>query len=297
MIIYNYNSVEPKVTSFEPYQKGNRMKNLVIALVQMESKVGKIDKNLLKIKKYIDTAALNQIDIICFPELSVTGYSPENSPEYAEMIPGYSSKILSQWAQDKHITILAGICEKNQSLNPYITQVICMTDGNVFKYRKTHLAPHEVSFFSPGNDLPVFDIPQVRFGIEICWELHFPQITTFLSLQGAELIFCPYASARTPKDRQQSWHIFLPARAYDNRIFLASCNTIGQDFGGGLMVCDPEGHIVVEDHQGKESMIIANLDSSIIESIRNPNNQSLFQSYYPKFLRNELFLKKNEIDF
>ena len=52
MIIYNYNSVEPKVTSFELYQKGNRMKNLVIALVQMESKVGKIDKNLFKIKKY-----------------------------------------------------------------------------------------------------------------------------------------------------------------------------------------------------------------------------------------------------
>ena len=81
---------------------------------------------------------------------------------------------------------------------------------------------------------------------------------------------------------------FLPARACDNRIFIAKATHLDRILGAYL-VCDPEGHIVVEDHQGKESMIIANLDSSIIESIRNPNNQSLFQSYYPKFLRNELF--------
>lgn len=277
--------------SFQRKQKGNIMKNLTIALVQMESEVGKIDANLSKIKKYIDDAALNQVDIICFPELSVTGYSPKNSPEYAEFLPGYSSKILSQWSQDKKITILAGICEKNHNLNPYITQVICMTDGNIYKYRKTHLAPHEVAFFSPGYELPVFEIPQVRFAVEICWELHFPQITTFLSLQGAELVFCPYASARTPKDRQQSWHVFLPARAYDNRVFIASCNSLGQDFGGGLLVCDPEGNIVVEDYQGKESMTIVKLDPTSIETIRDSNNQSLFQSYYPKFLRNDLFKK------
>ncbi|NLJ50077.1 MAG: nitrilase [Candidatus Atribacteria bacterium] len=268
------------------------MKNLTIALVQMESEVGKIDINLSKIKKYVDEAALHKVDIICFPELSVTGYCPKNSPKYAEIIPGVSSKILSQWAQDMEITILAGICEKNHNLDPYITHLICMANGNIFTYRKTHLAPHELSFFTPGDELPIFEIPQVRFGIEICWELNFPQITTFLSLQGAELVFCPYASARTPKDRQQTWHIFLPARAYDNRIFIASCNALGQDFGGGLMVCDPEGQIVVEDYQGKESMIIVNLDSSIIEKIRNPNNNSLFQSYYPKFLKNDLFKKE-----
>jgi len=272
------------------------MKNLSIALVQMESEIGEIDKNLFKIKKYIDYAALNGVDIICFPELSVTGYSPNNSPKYAELIPGYSSKILSQLAQEKQITILAGICEKNHNSSPFITQVICMVNGSIYKYRKTHLAPHEVSSFSFGDDLPVFDVPQVRFGIEICWELHFPQITTILSLQGAEIIFCPYASARTPKDRQQSWHIFLPARAYDNRVFIASCNSIAKDFGGGLIVCDPEGHIIIEDYQGKESMIIAQIDSSVIETIRNPNNQSLFQSYYPKFQRKEFLEKMSKIN-
>jgi len=267
------------------------MKNLVVALVQMESVVGKIDTNLSKIKKYIDDATFHKVDIICFPELSITGYSPKISPEFAEIIPGYSSKILSQWAKEKQITILSGICEKNHNLNPYITHVVCMANGNIFTYRKTHLAPHELSFFTPGDELPIFEIPQVRFAIEICWELHFPQLTTFLSLQGAEIIFCPYASARTPKDRQQSWHIFLPARAYDNRVFIASCNAIGKDFGGGLLICDPEGNIVIEDYQGKESMIIANLDPLRIENIRDPNNQSLFQSFYPKFLRNELFKK------
>ena len=269
------------------------MKKVSIALVQMESEIGKIDKNLAKIEKYIHQASENKVDIICFPELSVTGYSPDKSPEYAELIPGSHSFVLSQWAQENHMTILAGICEKNEDHKPFITQVVCMNNGSILKYRKTHLAPHEIGHFSTGQEFPIFQISQVRFGIEICWELHFPRITSILSNLGAELIFCPYASARDPVDRQQSWHIFLPARAYDNRVFIASCNTLGGCFGGGLFVCDPEGHILIEDYQGQESMIIANLDLTIIEMIRNPENQNLFKSFYSKFQRRDIFERYN----
>jgi len=171
------------------------MHKLSIALVQMESKVGRVNNNTNKMKSFIFQAAQNQVDFICFPELSVTGYSPEKSPEYAETIPGLSSSILSQWAQEKQINILAGICEQNGKQKPFITQVVHMGDGAILKYRKTHLAPHEISFFSTGQDFPVFQTPQVQFGIEICWELHFPEITSILSRKGAEVIFCPYASA------------------------------------------------------------------------------------------------------
>jgi len=264
------------------------MQKLSIALVQMESVIGNIDKNLAKIKEFIYRAAENKVNFICFPELSVTGYSPEKSPDYAEEIPGPSSLILSRLAQEKQIVILAGICEQNEGQRPFITQVVCKPDGSIDRYRKTHLAPHEISFFSTGQDFPVFHSPRVQFGIEICWELHFPEITSILSRLGAEVVFCPYAAARTPRDRQESWHIFLPARAYDNRVFIASCNALGQGFGGGLMVCDPEGHIIIEDYQGEESMVIVQLKPETIDSIRKQENQSLFKSYYPKYRRNHI---------
>jgi len=267
------------------------MQKLSVALVQMESAVGDIEKNLLKIKKHVDQAAKEKVDIICFPELSVTGYSPEKSPRYAEDIPGPSSSILSRWAQELQTIILVGICEQSENEKPFITQTVCIPNGDIQKYRKTHLAPHEVSFFSTGQDFPVFQTPKVKFGIEICWELHFPEITSIFSLQGAEIVFCPYASARTPKDRQQTWHTFLPARAYDNRVFIVSCNALGEGFGGGILVCDPEGQIIIEDFQGEESIAILRINPETINSIRNQDSLSLFQSYYPKYRKDDLYRK------
>jgi len=86
---------------------------------------------------------------------------------------------------------------------PYITQLVALPDGSVQKYRKTHLGRSEIPHFIPGNELPVFNTARARFAVQICWDLHFPEVSTILSLKGAEIIFAPHASPSIVGDRKE----------------------------------------------------------------------------------------------
>ncbi|MDK2822410.1 MAG: beta-ureidopropionase [Clostridia bacterium] len=270
------------------------MENLRVALVQMQSVVGETEKNITKIKELVMDANGKNVDIICFPELAVQGYTRERANELAEDIPGPSSNYLVNLAREKRITILAGIIEKSLSNKPYISQLICLPDGSFYKYRKSHLGESEAPYFSAGNDLPVFKSPKANFAIQICWDLHFPEVSTIYSLKGAEVIFAPHASPTIVGDRKEIWLRYLTARAYDNSIFIASCNLIGENgigsnFCGGCLVIDPKGQVIGEDFSNKESLLVVDLPKDQINKIRYEKRKSMRSSFYLEYRRPELY--------
>jgi len=270
------------------------MENVRIALVQMQSLVGENQRNLDTMQKYIEEAKKQGVKIICFPELAVQGYCRELAVELAEFIPGLVSETLVSFAKANGITIITGIIEKSQDLKPYITQLICTNKGEIMKYRKTHLGLSEEPFFSPGNNLPVFKNPEVNFAIQICWDLHFPEVSTIYSLNGAEIIFAPHASPTIVGDRKEIWLRYLNARAYDNSVFVACCNLIGtngqgSEFSGGCLVIDPKGQVIGEDFSGREGMLIVDLPSWEINKIRYQERKSMRYSYYLDYRRPELY--------
>ena len=76
-------------------------------------------------------------------------------------------------------------------------------EGLVGSYRKSHLPFLGVDrFVAPGDELPVFDTPIGRIGLEICYDLRFPEVTPTLALAGAEIVCLPtnwpMAAAATP---------------------------------------------------------------------------------------------------
>jgi len=137
------------------------MKETKIALVQMESKFGCVEKNISKMEYYINTAAAQKVNIICFPELCVQGYSREYSSKFAEPVPGPSSMRLKDAAVKHGIYVLAGIAEDSQPGGPYITQIVACPGGEILKYRKTHLGNSEKPHFKAGEEMPVFDLKTV----------------------------------------------------------------------------------------------------------------------------------------
>jgi predicted amidohydrolase len=270
------------------------MENLRIALVQMEAKAGFTALNLNKIKTFVQDAAKHKADIICFPELAVQGYVREMAEELADDITGENISILRKLAQLNQMIILAGFIEKSDNKKPYITHIICYADGTMDKYRKTHLGKSELPFFSAGDELSVFKCKKANFAVEICWDLHFPEVSTILSLKGAEIIFAPHASPTIVGDRKQIWLKYLQARAYDNSIFLASCNLvgsngIGSEFCGGCLVLDPKGHVIGEDFNNAESMLIVDLPQNQINKIRNETRNSMRNSFFLEYRRPELY--------
>ncbi|MDQ0286015.1 putative amidohydrolase [Desulfofundulus luciae] len=270
------------------------MKNLRIALVQMQVTIGDVKKNREKMAAFVEEAAGRKVEMILFPELCVQGYNRERAREFAEPIPGESTNHISQLARSFNMVILAGLAEASGGDKPYITQVVAYPDGRVDKYRKTHLGRSEKPYFTPGDQLPVFETEKARFGIEICWDLHFPEVTTVLSLQGAEIIFAPHASPTIVGDRRDIWLKYLSARAYDNSVFVAACNLVGptgenQEFCGGALVIDPKGNVVAEDFRGKEGLLVVDLDSRLINTIRHNEATSMRHSFYLQSRRPELY--------
>ena len=116
----------------------------------------------------------------------------------------------------------------------FASHLVATPDGVVQVYRKTHIAPPEKQIFSSGQTAPLFEINGVRFGIQLCYDAHFPELSTRMAVNGADLIFFPHASPRgTPEGKLQSWMRHLSARAFDNGLFVAAVNQTG-DNGLGL---------------------------------------------------------------
>lgn len=270
------------------------MQNIRLALVQMTAKTGLVKENLDKIEHYVMQAAREKADLICFPELCVPGYHRELAGQYMEPVPGPGSRRLSRLARNSGVTVLAGLAEQSADERPYITHLVVHPDGRRQKYRKTHLGKSERPYFTAGNELPVFQTDKIAFGIEICWDLHFPEVTTVLSLRGAEIIFAPHASPVIVGDRRAIWLKYLAARAYDNAVFVAACNLVGrasekQDFCGGAMVLDPRGDVLAEDFSQREGLLLADLDATLINTIRRNRAKSMRYHFYLNFRRPELY--------
>ncbi len=270
------------------------MEPIRIALVQMQSETGMINKNMEKIYSFTREAAEKKASIICFPELCVQGYHREKSPPLAELIPGESSEAIRRLAVQEGIIVLAGLAEQSTTEKPYITQLLTFPNGDWAFYRKTHLGKSEAPYFSPGDKLPVFISAQASFGVEICWDLHFPEVSAILSLKGAEIIFAPHASPTIVGDRKSIWLKYLAARAYDNTVFVAACNLVGSDgtgqsFCGGALVIDPKGNVVAEDFNGREGLLLADLDPTLLNTIRRRESGSMRHSFYLEGRRPEMY--------
>ncbi|MCL6636195.1 MAG: nitrilase family protein [Peptococcaceae bacterium] len=274
------------------------MERTRIALVQMQATLGAVRENLQKIESFTAEAAGQKADIICFPELCVPCYSRDRSSLYAEPVPGESSRFLARLAGEHGITVLAGLAEKpaagENRDKPFITHLVAFPDGTLQKYRKTHLGRSELPYYSPGDDLPVFTGAGARFAVQICWDLHFPEVSTILSLRGAEIIFAPHASPAIVGDRKEIWLKYLAARAYDNTVFLAACNLTGGDgagntFCGGALVLDPKGNVLAESFGGGEGMLVADLDPALINTIRGQKAGTMRNIFFLAARRPELY--------
>lgn len=270
------------------------MKDTRIALVQMNSQFANIESNICKMERFIKEAANKKVEIICFPELCLQGYSRDKSAYWAEPVPGPSCNRIMEMASRYGMIVVAGLAEKSEDNKPYITQFIAYPDRRYFIYRKTHLGNSEKPYFTPGSELPVLSSEKANLAVEICWDLHFPEVTAILSLKGAEIIFAPHASPSIVSDRRGIWLKYMTARAYDNAVFIAACNLIGEDgtghnFCGGALVIDPKGNIVAESFNNREDILIADLDSKVINTIRRRESSSMRHNFYLECRRPELY--------
>ncbi len=227
---------------------------------------------------------------ICFPEAFLTGYFPERAGELAVKKDHPLLSRIAELARSLQMDLLVGFME-NGGNRVYLTHGIWRADGTRDFYRKTHLGQKEQQFFSAGETLEVFSLScGLRIGIQLCVETHFPEITQTYSLKGAEVVFAPHASPMAADRRRKIWGKYIPARSYDNRVYMACCNLWDTDgFGGGCLVTDPRGDIMLSSFENRPGLFLFDADPEMIRAYHCPDPERN-RHYYPGRRHPELYL-------
>ena len=249
-----------------------------LALGQAPIILGDIEKNLEIMENLIKNAqekCNGKLDLIAFPELFITGYNlRDNYSKVAEEIPSSSKaqKGIINLSKKYNIHIATGIVEKSgKSL--FNSAIMIGPDGYIGHYRKQFLpnfGPFEEKlFFGEGDQTPVFETPFGKIGVQICYDLFFPETSMGLARNGAELILNLSAS---PTTSRPLFHRVLPARAIETTCFYAYSNNVGTQgsltFAGESVIVDPRGKTIAEMPSFEEGVIVCELLLEELESFR-----------------------------
>lgn len=250
-------------------------RDIRIAVVVCRSPVGLVAHNLERTRTWTRRARERGADLVCFPELNLTGYSNRaDILTHAITARGPEIEALVNLSADREIALLVGFAERGDQGTLYASHMAITPQGRTAIYRKLHLAPPETDMFSPGETLPIFHWSGIRFGIQLCYDAHFPELSTRMAAAGADIIFIPHASPRgQAADKHGSWMRHLPARAFDNGLFVVACNQTGDNrngltFPGNAVVFSPSGEIMGARLSGRSGMLTVDLKADQIQHVR-----------------------------
>jgi predicted amidohydrolase len=201
-------------------------------------------------------------EVLVCPEMSLTGYQIGAAAvaALAEPADGALAQAVAAIAQRHGIAIVYGHPESHaEGHKPYnATQFIGADGQRIAHYRKTHLfGGIDRAQFSPGPQAPaVFDWNGWRIGLLICYDIEFPEPTRGLALQGVDTILVPTANMI---DFDEVQRVLLPARALENRVFVAYANACGQEgnttYGGLSSVCAPMGEVLAQAGRDEQLLL------------------------------------------
>ncbi len=247
-----------------------------VALCQINSTVGDIEGNAEKIKRFTEIAKQKGAKIICFPEMALCGYPPEDlvfNPKFIQEQKRIIEEELVGLSRDA--VLIFGFVDADEDL---FNSAAILCNGKFYSYRKIHLPNYgvfdEMRYFAPGKEKLILETKdKVKIGITICEDIWHPTEPLLgIAVGGnAEIIVnisaSPYHISK-PKIRED----MMITRAQDYGVYILFCNLVGgQDelvFDGSSSIISPYGDVVSRAPLFEEHIIIKSINLSEIYSKR-----------------------------
>jgi NAD+ synthase (glutamine-hydrolysing) len=250
------------------------MDKLRIAIAQLNFSVGDIRGNTNKIVKYIKKARDNTADIVCFPELAVTGYPPEDLLLNGSFVKENIKALNEIKKHCGSITAVLGFADKQNDL--FNAAAIISNNKIVDIYHKHHLPNYgvfdEKRYFKKSSRTAVFELDKIRFGINICediWVKGDP--TRAQCLIGDAQLIINISSSPYHASKVQQREEMLQKRARDYSCYVVFCNlTGGQDelvFDGHSCVIDSNGSIISRARGFSEQLLFTDITIGEIQQL------------------------------
>ncbi len=245
------------------------MKDVRIAIGQINSVVGDLEGNSNKILSCIKEAASKDIDLIVFPELSITGYPPEDlllKPHFIKDNIRYLNKISKEIGD--LVAIVGFVDEKKGDI--YNSAAVMRNKKITYVYHKIHLPNYgvfdEKRYFKPGADNKLIKIKDLFFSVNICEDIWADGRERMAErvLKKADFLVnisaSPYYIGKIEERKR-----IIGAKAKRFGIPIVYCNLVGgQDelvFDGRSALFGKDGSIIVEAKAFEEDLLIFNLYS------------------------------------
>jgi predicted amidohydrolase len=235
-----------------------------VAVAQTEPRLGENERNLEAGLVRFEEAVAAGAELLVLPECAIPGYmfdSLEEAMPYAEEIPGPTTEALEAACRRLGAHVVCGLLEREADVL-YNAAVLVGPDGLIGSYRKTHMPFLGVDrFVTPGDELSVYETALGRIGLEICYDLRFPEVTRTPALSGADIVAHP---TNFPMAARVQTELVTVARAAENRIYLLTANRVGKErrgeFCGWSQIVDPFGKRLAEADETEERLLVADVD-------------------------------------
>ena len=244
------------------------MQDIKVTVASLRSVLIDTGRNLALVEKTCAQARDEGARLIVLPELMLTGHGGHaRMAENAEPVPdGPLCQAIMRMSREYDLCICVGMAELSHRI-AYNSQIVVDRGEFLGLQRKVNLSLDEYLHFGAGERVPVFDIGDVRFGITICYDNHFPELALIHSLHHVDLILAPHAArfgdcpehpspefvAAKIAARQSSWERVHSANAMVHNVYVLLCNTVGAsteglegvmaNHAGSVMGIEPGGEV------------------------------------------------------
>ena len=237
-----------------------------LGLAQINPTVGDLEGNARLIVDWIGRARDQGVDIVCFPELAITGYPPEDLVLKPAFVRDNLKQLDHVARATKGISAVVGFVDEDGDI---FNAAAFMHDGELAAvYHKVFLPNYgvfdEQRYFEPGHRCPIFELGGVRIGVSVCEDCWYPSgPMAWQAHHGAQLMIningSPYHDGkRAPREAM------VAGRAADYGAYIAYVNTIGgQDelvFDGNSAVFDPHGRVIAHAKSFQEDLLVCDID-------------------------------------
>lgn len=206
-----------------------------IGLVQWQMRdYRSLEEFMQQVEYFIDAVSDYGSDFVVFPELFnaplMAEFSQMDSAGAIRGVAQYTEQLrdqLIQHAVSYNVNIIGGSMPIVIDEALYNISYLCRRDGTYEEYIKMHPTPSEVYAWGVkgGDTLKVFDTDCGKIGIQICYDVEFPEPSRILAEQGMQILFVPFLT-----DTQHAFNrvrFCAQARAIENECYVAIAGCVG----------------------------------------------------------------------
>ncbi len=256
---------------------------LRVGLAQINTTIGDLEGNVQKALDYVARARDLGVDLVSFPELTVTGYPPEDLLLRPSFVTDNLEALRGLADGCRGITVVVGFVDRAEPSDgsisgavgapdvsgvPIYNAAAVIHDGRLAHvYHKQRLPNYgvfdEARYFEPGGEFPVYTIAGVEVGVNICEDIWFPGDPTETQSRGGAQVIVNINGSPYHAGKRRFREEMLGGRARDYGVYICYTNQVGgQDelvFDGGSMILNPEGELVARAVMFEEELLVCDL--------------------------------------